>query len=405
MVLPSYLSQNYRETITRRRPRRRRLKYTPLLLLIVTIVLTVRALIGSITISIPTADKAFSIPIEKSTTKLLPTDAIITTAVSSRVINGWERLKPSHGGSVYGEKDLLTTGKSCIFQPSSFFYTNKVLSWIFFFSRASFSGKWICRDCGSGQQQNNLESSRRWEDCRVLHRRGKCPAFEFQGWDLPKPRSASTYDPTSNHPHPVRLITSYGVGKVRKVEYEQPQCIGLTKPCFDMNRCTDIKTNGTINDQKLIQPLPVFAYTGQALVDLEEALNDASLSSSDIKDSTIPITTKIRIVDDPREACLLICHVDDLKKVKTFPSWNLGVNHYVYGVTKPIEENIHFDMSSLGSVVMTGSQIRTGYDISLPLPALWTSSNLPDPRILDDLHRPRKFLVTFKGSIQDTLQP
>ena len=172
-----------------------------------------------------------------------------------------------------------------------------------------------------------------------------------------------------------------------------------------MDRCTAIKTNGTINDQKLIQPLPVFAYTGQALVDLEEALNDASLSSSDIKDSTIPITTKIRIVDDPREACLLICHVDDLKKVKTFPSWNLGVNHYVYGVTKPIEENIHFDMSSLGSVVMTGSQIRTGYDISLPLPALWTSSNLPDPRILDDLHRPRKFLVTFKGSIQDTLQP
>lgn len=401
MVLPSYLSQNHPREVTRRRRRRRRLKYMPLLLLIVTTVLTVRALIGSITISIPTADKAFSIPIEKSTK--LSTDTI--TTVSSRKINGWERLKPSHGGSVYGEKDPLTIGKSCIFQPSSFFYTNKVLSWIFFFSRSSFSGKWICRDCGGEQQQNNLESSMRWEDCKILQRRGKCPAFEFQGWDLPKPRSASTYDPTSHHSHPVRLITSYGVGKVRKVEYEQPQCLGLTKPCFDMNRCTTITTNGTINDRKLIQPLPVFAYAGQALIDLEEAMNDESLSSSDITDSTIPTKTKIRIVDDPREACLLICHIDDLKKVKTSPSWNLGVNHYVYGVTKPIEENLHFDMSSLGSVVMTDAQIRVGYDISLPLPALWTSKNLPDPRILDDLHRPRKFLLTFKGSIQDTLQP
>jgi len=392
MVLPSYLSQNHRER-TRKGRRRRRLKFTPILLIIVTTILTVRALIGSMTIVIPTADKVLSIPIDNIK---LPIDIIATA--SSLIINGWERLKPSHGGSVYGEIDFLTTGKSCIWQPSRFYYTNKLLSWIFFFSRASFFGQWVCRDCG----EQHLES-RKWENCKILNRRGKCPEFAFQGWDEPKPRSASTYDTTSSIPYPIRLIISYGVGKVRKVEYEQPQCLSLEKPCFDMDRCTTLTVNGTVNNQKLIQPLPVFAYPGQALYDLEEAL-DQSLSSPDKTDSTIP-TTKIRIVEDPRISCLLISHIDDIKQVKASPSWNLGINHYVYGVTKPIEENIHFDMAALGSAVLTNAQVRTGFDISLPLPALWKISTLQNSRMLDDLHRPRQFLLTFKGSIQDTQQP
>jgi len=395
MVLPSYISQNHRER-TRRGRRRRRLKYTPLfllLLLIMPTILIVRTLIGSMTIVIPTADNVLSIPIDNIK---LPKDIIATS--SSLIINGWERLKSSHGGSVYGEKDDLTIGKSCIWQPSRFYYTNKLLSWIFFFSRASFFGQWVCRDCG---EQKNLES-RRWEDCKVLNRRGKCPPFAFQGWDEPKPRSASTYDITSSMPYPVRLITSYGVGKVHKVEYEQPQCLSLTKPCFDIDRCTTLSFNGTVNNQKLIQPLPVFAYPGQAHYDLEEALNQ-SLSFPDKTDSTIP-TNNIRIVEDPHMACLLISHIDDIKQVKVSPSWNLGINHYVYGVTKPIEENIHFDMAALGSAVLTNAQVRTGFDIPLPLPALWKISNLQNSRMLD-LHRPRQFLLTFKGSIQDTQQP
>ena len=224
----------------------------------------------------------------------------------------------------------------------------------------------------------------------MLQPRGKCPSFEYQGWEEPKPRSASTYDPFSSSPHPVRLITSYGVGKVRKVEYEQPQCLSLKKPCFDMGRCT---TNGLAN--KLIEPLPMFAYDGQARKDLEDALDG---------------TTAIRIVKDPQQACLLITHSDDLDSAKKSDFWNLGVNHYVYGVAKPISEGVHYDMAALGSVAITEAQLRPEFDIPIPLPAIWKLEKLYERNSrsrleLKDLHRPRKSLMTFKGSIQDTLQP
>lgn len=231
-----------------------------------------------------------------------------------------------------------------------------------------------------------------WNSCPVLKPRGKCPAFEYQGWEGPRPRSASTYDPFSSSPFPVRLITSYGVGKVRKVEYEQPQCLLLTKPCFDMDRCVipTFGVDGTnTNYQKLIQPLPVFAYPGQARTDLKDVLDVGDFSAF-----------SIRIVEDPLMACLLISHVDDLKIAKKSHSWNLGANHYVYGVAKPITENVHYDLAALGSVVMTEAQIRPGYDIPLPLPAIWKVGDH-----VEQLHGPRKYLLSFKGSIQDTLQP
>lgn len=237
--------------------------------------------------------------------------------------------------------------------------------------------------------------------------RGKCSSFEYQGWEEPRPRSSSTYDPFSSSPYPVRLITSYGVGKVRKVEYEQPQCLSLRKPCFDMDLCT-IETNGS--EKKLMQPLPVFAYPGQAQRDLKNAIDGKEIISSVSGANSNSPTTAIRMVDDPQSACLLIAHAEDLSSAKRAPSWNLGVNHYVYGVKKPIEEGFHYDMAALGSVAITEAQLRPEYDIPLPLPAIWKLGNLYERdstsrQKIKDLHRPRKYLLTFKGSIQDTLQP
>jgi len=315
----------------------------------------------------------------------------------SHFINGWQRLKPSHGGTVYGEIDPFTTGKSCRWQPTNFHYPKKLLSCIFFFSRASFLGTWICRDCGEN------EPAAEWERCPELHPRGKCPAFDYQGWEEPKPRSSSTYDHFSSSPFPVRLITSYGVGKVRKVEYEQPQCLSMRKPCFDMNRCIapTFGGNSTISNRKLAYPIPVFAYPGQARADVQHILDGGN--------SVFPVA-KIRFVDDPQMACLLVSHADDLNNAKGSSSWNLGANHYVYGVTKPVSENVHYDMSALGSVAITEAQLRPEYDIPLPLAAIWKLKDLYDKvpnsrRTIEDLHRPRKYLMTFKGSIQDTLQP
>ena len=406
MAFLASFSPNRRDRMTRRR-RRRRLKSLPLLALFGAIVFAVRAVVVTFRIlEIPTDNVDATLPIELvnwEPAKDASANTITTAATLRTINNGWQRMKPSHSGTVYGDFDSFTTGKSCRWEPTSLYYPKKVLSWIFFFSRASFLGTWICRDCGQ-------DPSAAWESCPVLQPRRKCAAFEFQGWEEPRPRSASTYDPFSSSPYPVRLITSYGVGTVRKVEYEQPQCLSLRKPCFDMDRCT-APTKGihgtTTSDRNLIRPLPVFAYRGQARIDLKDAIDGKDIISSDLLEDFMFPTTAIRIVEDPRMACLLISHADDLTSAKESLSWNLGVNHYVYGVTKPISENVHYDMAALGSVAITDAQLRPEYDIPLPLPAIWKLSDQESNsrRKIGDLHRPRKYLLTFKGSIQDTLQP
>jgi hypothetical protein len=171
-----------------------------------------------------------------------------------------------------------------------------------------------------------------------------------------------------------------------------------------MDRCTTT-VNGT-SGRDLIRPLPVFAYPGIAKLDVDQLLRNSEAAA-----------TRIVVVDDPKMACLLITHFDDLQKSQSSTSWNMGRNHYVYGVTKPIDDGVHFDMAALGSVVLTEAQIRTGYDIPIPLAALWSykpiqepkrskkDENHPHPSDKLDLHRPRRWLLSFKGSVQDTLQP
>ena len=394
MVLPS-------SSLYRRRGRRTKITKTTIrcLLLIVAVgaILTVRSLIKSLTM-IPSSTSSLPPPssAEYSSEKVLNKKewkSISTTPPSSpvnknnkrQIINGWERLKPSHGGTVFGEEiDSFTTGRSCHWKEAGIF--GKFLSWIFFFSRSSYSGEWICRDCGDADDGERKVSS--WSECPVMNRRGKCPPFRFQGWEDPKPRLASTYDYKSSVPASIRLITSYGVGKFRTIEYEQPEC-HLTYPCFDMDKCTIIAANNT-SRRELIWPLQIFVYPGIARQDVDQLLQNSKVA-----------TTSLQIVDDPSRACLLITHFDDLEKSKASTSWNMGRNHYVYGVTKPIEEGVHYDMASIGSVVLTEAQIRRGYDIALPLPALWSDTSSQNL----DLHRQRRWLVSFKGSVQDTLQP
>jgi len=405
MVFLAFFSNNHRERKPRRR-RRRRLKLLPILLLSGLTIFVVRIFIMFNSFEIPSAylDAPAMFELSKSKSSKVASTNKSPTKATSRITNGWKRMKPSHGGTVYGEIDLFNIGKSCRWQPTSFYFPNKLLSWIFFFSRANFLGKWICRDCG---QEHSFAS---WESCPILKPRGKCPAFDYQGWEEPRPRSSSTYDPFASAPYPVRLISSYGVGIVRKVEYEQPQCLALTKPCFEMDRCTIPSRGMAGTERQLIGPIPIFAYPGQAQRDLKFAIDGGNIISSDaLVDSVFPTNT-VRIVEDPRMACVLIAHADDLDSAKVSASWNMGINHYVYGVTKPISENVHYDMAALGSVAITDAQLRPEFDIPLPLPAIWKVRDLVErkpnfSREIEDLHRPRKYLLAFKGSIQDTLQP
>lgn len=273
--------------------------------------------------------------------------------------NWWKRVQPSHGGTVFGESDDFRTGKSCLSKQHPLFF---------------WKSYWVCRDCGKFTDS--------YDSCPELKRSGKCPGFSFQDWDGPRPRSASTYDPEASSPYPVRLLTSYGVGKTRKVEYEQAQC-RITEPCFQLRRRC-IGKNGT-----LLSPIAIYAYPGNATTDLSEALGGLSPT--------------MRVVQDPNKACLLIAHHDNIHETMQSSSWNGGRNHYIYGLTKPITD-INYEMAALGSVVATDAQFRSGYDISLPLPALWSPPTSANKNHLD-LHRPRRVLLSFKGSVQDTLQP
>jgi hypothetical protein len=229
--------------------------------------------------------------------------------------------------------------------------------------------------------------------------RGKCPAFRFQGWNDPRPQSASHYDPalpsaTSSMQQlqvsfpDIRVLTAYGVGKVQAVEYEQPQCHGLTLPCFDVQRCT-AQSNGGNHSSKQ----QVYAYPGKAEQDMKAII-------------ALHHPEWLELTHEPHEACLLMVHVDDFNdSVVSLPYWDGGRNHYVYGVTKPIERNVHYGMAAIGSVALTRAQLRMGYDIPLPLPALWKPRSEHHLNDMNNLHRPRRWLVSFKGSIQDTLQP
>jgi hypothetical protein len=406
--------------------------------------------------------------------------------------DGWKRLKLDRGGGAAGGNDdggdhgpsSFLVGRSCRWIAhgaddeddaqaggSISYYLGVLLTHLFFASRKSFLGEWVCRDCGgddgdgratihgvdnkmagaaaaatTATQLRQQPPYAKWNDCPLLSRRGKCASFAFQGWDGPEPRSASYYDPTSSSPYPVRVITSYGVGRVRKVRYEQPQCPGgLAYPCFDIGRCLQQQhqqhpgTGGggggrpQQQQQALLDPLPIYAYPGRARVDLEELVaydtrtnNESSSNTTTYKNEHGRFLDSFVIVDDPNRACILLLHSDDVGSVRTtvpHPSWNHGRNHYVYGVTRPIDETVHYGYAALGSVVLTDAQIRWGYDIALPLPALWSHDDGPhhhphqtvsttatadsddETPLLRDVHRPRRWLLSFKGSIQDTVQP
>ncbi|KAG7342622.1 exostosin family protein [Nitzschia inconspicua] len=333
-----------------------------------------------------------------------------------QIVNGWEQLIPSHGGTVYHEIDSFLYGKSCHWQHAGPWGT--VLSKLFFFARYSFAGRWECRDCGTDTDTEHETTQTRkytnWKDCPLLQRRGKCHPFRSQGFDdNPRPRVSSTYDHTSAQPYPIHRLTSYGVGKVQTLEYHHPQCYRLTRPCFDMDRCT-VALNST--HRTLQEPLLVYAYPGIASEDLDHiwtsaAGNNSTTPSKVSRDANAPQTTRMVKTDDPSKACLLIVHAHNLDSAKASESssWNGGRNHYVYGITKPIERGVYYDMAALGSVVMTNAHIRLGYDIPLPLPALWSPPPPPSETTpsfqYEDIHRPRRWLLSFKGSIQDTLQP
>jgi hypothetical protein len=346
-------------------------------------------------------------------------------SVFRRPPSGWKRIEPSRRH--VAEEEDFRIGKSCHWRQKEW----RVFSFLSLSFPWSAHYYWDCRDCGTFSSE--------WRHCAPLTRRGKCPAAsKFQDWDTaPFLRAASTYNVESSQPYPpVRSLTSYGVGQVRKVEYLQEDCPPITigsmgggGPCFNLAQCTTNSTttkNGTTT-MALVWPIPVYLYPGVAQRDFDAAIVSPVSNKKELN---------VRQTYDPTQACLLIVHVDDFmeQRVALNEYWNEGRNHYVYGVSRPIYDTrssngddtaVHFDKAVIGSVVATNAQFRWGYDISLPLPALWQ----PEPPLpinnknknvlvhdgnatttLEKENHPftrgrRPILLSFRGSIQDTLQP
>lgn len=232
--------------------------------------------------------------------------------------------------------------------------------------------RWHCRDCGTDG------------NCKILKRKRDCAPFRRQEWDNP-PRSKSHFHPRSNSSIETRTLTKFGVGKVSHQQYQnQPQCTVLALPCFDLTRC-----NSSV--------LTIYTnHTGP------HELLDFALSRLN--------ETVVR-VDNYRDACLVLVtrgmypSSDQLYQAR---HWEDGKNTLLYesecffdGIRcdSPFS-SFDYGYAALASGSLTRAHYREGYDLTLPLPRLWGRD-----RQVANLHRPRTWLVTFRGSIQNTLHP
>jgi hypothetical protein len=266
------------------------------------------------------------------------------------ILNIKETINPTERIKLNSRIDDLRIGKSC--------------EWV--------RGRWRCRECSSPGK------------CKKLKMRGDCRPFRRQEWDEP-PRFSSHFDPASKIEISLRDVTKFGVGKVSKVHFEQPMCSVST--CFDLSRCND--TVLTI-------------YTN-------------STGPHDLLDYAIQHSNaKIVRIDRHHDACLVLV----TKGIYQFAHELYSSLHWSDGGRNNLvwDSSCFFDGSlcdapfstfsyghaALASGTLSRAHLRTGYDLVLPLPRVWAR---PVPPQHVNIHRPRKWLLSFRGSIQDSLHP
>ena len=260
-----------------------------------------------------------------------------------------ESINPTERIKLNRTVDDLRIGKSC--------------EWI--------HGRWRCRVCSARGE------------CQKLHRKRKCRPFRRQDWDDP-PRFSSHFDPTSNNDLSLRSITRFGVGKVSKIHFEQPVC--TVSACFDLSRCNDtfltIYTNAT-------GPHELLDY----------AIQHAK--------------GKIKRVSHHQDACLVLVTRGMYQSANELHSalhWNDGRNNLLWDSSCFFDgllcdapfSTFSYGHAALASGSLTRAHLRQGYDLTLPLPRVWGRPMAPQDV---NIHRPRKWLLSFRGSIQDSLHP
>lgn len=105
--------------------------------------------------------------------------------------------------------------------------------------------------------------------------------------------------------------------------------------------------------------------------------------------------------DDPAKACLFLVPFDNydpwtFQKIKKLPYWNGGMNHLVltfsdkYGRLAPRGDDL--GNASILATDLQETMRRSGFDISIPLPAHYRIHEYQSVNALD-----RKYLATFRG--------
>lgn len=275
------------------------------------------------------------------------------------------------------ENDDLSTGKSCEYRR----------------------GRWHCRDCGGPETAATTASPRR-SSCQTLQPRGHCKPFRRDEWDDPQhPRSVSQFDATSTSEVEFRTLSTLG----RYYYHNHPQC--TVDSCLDLDKCGN---NTSIDDSKNSSKLPfvltVFVNTTgpHTLVDYAASLG------------------LVQRVHRYQDACLSITFTDTYPTVQdmlTSDHWHAtkGRNNLVYDwsrftfnhTAKRLSSDAPFSLYHIGhaaiaSESLTSAIYRPGYDLALPLRRQWGRAAAP---AAVDLHRPRKWLLTFRGSVKDRPQP
>ena len=266
-----------------------------------------------------------------------------------------------------GKDDLNRYGKSCVFANQA----------------------WICQDCGVDSQKKN--ASKENSPCRLLQPvRRNCDKPMVRGpWDIP-PRVSSSFDSTTVDD--VEMRTLRELGRAVSIYLKQPLC--TIEKCFNLSKCDarvlTIYTNTTTLSSK---------NKGSDLVDY--AVNHSSY------------TVNLTRVFHPDYACLSVTFPDTYQTPEELFSadhWSTanhqGRNNLLWDMGNfvlspwtgdhPFQQ-FHYEYAAVASQSLTGPMARVGYDQVLPLERRWPRTVAPSKV---NIHRPRRWLVSFRGDIQ-----
>jgi Exostosin family len=340
----------------------------------------------------------------------------------------WVHVYPPTMSSKNGdENDELNVGKSCRYDRRR---------------------RWICRSCPDAYNSSTVPSSTsrlQQPRCHTLKPKGKCPAFRRFDWSAAT-RSVSHYDPQNDIELDYRTLSYAG----RFFYHMQPQCTLTNAICFNLDRCqqqrAEITTSNTSSDgyDATGRRPPLAVY-----VNMTRLRNSTSpWIAMEVMDFAIQQSI-IRVVSDYRDACLILVFADTydtITDLHTSEHWNNlptsrddpfvrgslgngGRNHLIYNMSrfrfrqaKRLSSDApltlyHVGLAAVASDAWTSSLFRPGFDQTLPLPRHWnrkenqatahhaTSSSADSAAFALDIHRPRKWLLTFRGNIRDGPQP